>query len=26
VPIYPELTAAQQEYVVQSVAEFYRNG
>jgi dTDP-4-amino-4,6-dideoxygalactose transaminase len=26
VPIYPELTAAQQEYVVQSVAEFYGNG
>jgi dTDP-4-amino-4,6-dideoxygalactose transaminase len=26
VPIYPELTEAQQEYVVQSVVEFYRNG
>jgi dTDP-4-amino-4,6-dideoxygalactose transaminase len=25
VPIYPELTAPQQEYVVQSIAEFYRS-
>ncbi len=25
VPIYPELTEAQQEYVVESIAEFYRS-